>query len=99
MFILYNNNYILLTIDRLSRFPHAETYTNCYTNTAKEYLESYCILHGIPRSIRCDQAQAFAAKEFELFCTNKNIKLILALAGDDRGRLMVEQLKQTIKID
>ena len=35
------NNYILVTVDRLSRFPHAETFNNCDTNTAIEYLESY----------------------------------------------------------
>ena len=79
------------------RFPHAETFNNCDTNTAIEYLESYCRLHGIPRSIRCDQAQAFKAKEFELFCKNRKIKLILAPAGDHRGTGMVERLIQTIK--
>ena len=91
------NKYILVTVDRLSRFPNAETFNNCDTNTAIEYLESYCRLHGIPRSIRCDQAQAFDAKEFELFCKNRNIKLILATAGDHRGTGIVERLIQTIK--
>ena len=56
------NHYILVTVDRLSRFPHAKTFNNCDTNTAIEYLEGYCKLHGIPRSIRCDQAQAFREK-------------------------------------
>ena len=91
------NNYILVTVDRLSRYPHAEIFNNCDTNTAIEYLESYCKVHGIPRSIRCDQAQAFKAKEFDIFCKNKNIKLILAPAGDHRGTGMVERLIQTIK--
>ena len=91
------NNYILVSVDRLSRFPHAETFNNCDTNTTIKYLESYCKLHGIPRSIRCDQAQAFKAKEFDIFCKNKNIKLILAPAGDHRGTGMVERLIQTIK--
>ena len=91
------NNYILVTVDRLSRYPHAEIFNNCDTNTAIEYLESYCKVHGIPRSIRCDQAQAFKAKEFDIFCKNKNIKLILAPAVDHRGTGMVERLIQTIK--
>ena len=91
------NNYILVTVDRLSRFPHAETFNNCDTDTAIEYLESYCRLHGISRSVRCDQAQAFKAKEFELFCKNRNIKLILAPAGDHRGTGTVERLIQTNK--
>ena len=91
------NNYILVTVDRLSRYPHAETYNNCDTNTAIEYLESYCKLHGIPRSTRCDQAQAFKAKEFELICKNKNIKPILVPDCAHRGTGMVERLIQTIK--
>ena len=54
-------------------------------------------MHGIPRSLRCDQARAFKAREFEIFCKNKNIKLILAPAGDHRATGMVERLIQTIK--
>ena len=65
------NNYILVTVDRLSRYPHAETFHNCDTETALDYPERYCKQHGIPRSIRCDQAKAFKAKEFEIFCKNK----------------------------
>ena len=91
------NNYILVTVDRPSRYPHAETFHNFDTDTAIDYLERYCKQHGIPRSIRCDQAQAFKAKEFEIFCKNKNIKLIIAPAGDHRGTGMVERLIQTIK--
>ena len=91
------NNYILVTVDRLSRFPHAETFYNCDTETAIGYLERNCKLHGIPRSIRCDQAQSFKAKEFDIFCKYKNMKLILAPAGDHRGTGMVERLIQTIK--
>ena len=56
------NNYILVTVDRLSRYPNAELFHNCDTETAIDYLEQYCKIHGIPRSIRCDQAQAFKAK-------------------------------------
>ena len=91
------NDYILVTVDILSRFPHAETFHNCETETAIEYLEKYCKLHGIPRLIRCDQAQAFKAKEFKIFCKNRNIKLILAPAGDRRVTGIVERLIQTIK--
>ena len=65
------NNYILVRVDRLSRYPHPEVFNNCETNTAIEYLKSYCKLHGIPCSIRCDQAQAFKAKKFDKFCEQK----------------------------
>ena len=51
----------------------------------------------MPRSLRCDQAQAFKEREFELYCKDKNIKLFLAPAGDHRATRMVERLIQTIK--
>ena len=37
------------------------------------------------------------AKQFEVFCKNRNIKLILAPAGDHRRTGMVERLIQTLK--
>ena len=60
--------YILVAVDRFSRFPSAIVHPNCDTPTAINFLQKYCEFHGIPRNIRCDQAQTFKAKTFELFC-------------------------------
>ena len=90
-------NYILVSLDRLTRFPHAQVFKDCDTETALIYLSEYCQFRGIPRSIRCDQAQAFKAREFKIFCKNKNRKLILAPAGDHRATGMVERLIQRLK--
>ena len=79
-----NNNrdtYILVTIDRYI----TETYINCDTETALSYLKEYIKFHGIPRSLKCDQVQAFKAKNFEIFWKNNNIRLILPPTGDHRG--------------
>ena len=89
--------YILVTGTRLTRYPHARVYKNCDTETALKYLEEHCDFHGIPRSIRCDQAQAFEAREFELYCKDKNIKLILAPAGKHRATGVAQRIIQTIK--
>ena len=97
---LTNNNkdtYILVTVDRYSRYPQAEINKNCDTDTAINYLKDYIKFHGIPRSIRCDQVQAFKAKNFEIYCKDNNIKLILAPTGDHRGTGKIERLIQTIK--
>ena len=91
------SNYNLVTVDRLSRYPHAKSFRNCDTKTAIDYLDGYCGIHVIPWSIRCDQAQAFKAREFEIYCKNKSIKLKLAPTGDHRGTGMVKTLIQTIK--
>ena len=91
------DSYILASVDRFSRYPQAKVYHNYDTDTAIEYLEKYIKFHGIPRNIRCDQAQAFKSRQFEIFCNNHNIRLILAPAGDHRANGMIERLIQTIK--
>ena len=92
-----DNYYILVSVDRYSRFSTAQVYENCDTSTANKYLEEYCKFHGIPRSLRCDQAQAFKSRNFIVYCKDNNTKLILAPAGDHRATGMVERLIQTIK--
>ena len=91
------DSYILASVDRFSRYPHAKVYHNCDTDTAIEYLEKYIKFHGIPRNIRCDQAQAFKSRQFEIFCDNHIIRLILAPAAHHRANGMIERLIQTIK--
>ena len=90
-------SYILASVDRYSRYPHAKVYHNCNAETAIEYINQYKKFHGIPRNIRCDQAQAFKSRQFEIYCKNNNIKLILAPVGDQRATRMIERLIQTIK--
>ena len=93
----HKESYILASVDRYSRYPHAKVYHNCDAETAIEYLNQYIKFHGIPRNIRCDQAQAFKSRQFEIYCKNNNIKLILAPAVDHRATGMIERLIQTIK--
>ena len=85
-----DNNYILVSVDRYSRFPTAQAYKNCDASTAIEYLEEYCRFHGKARSILCDQAQAFKSRDFNVYCKNNNIKLILAPAGDHKATGMLK---------
>ena len=49
-----DNYYVLVSVDRDSRFPTAQVYKKCNASTAIEYLEEYCRFHGKPRSIRCE---------------------------------------------
>ena len=92
-----DNYYILVSVDRYSRFPTAQVYKNCDATTAIEYLEEFCKFHGIYRFIRCDQAQTFKSRDFNVFCEDNNIKLVLAAAGVHRATKLVERLIQTIK--
>ena len=92
-----NEIYILVAVDRFSRYPSAVVHPNCDASTAIDFLQKYCEFHGIPRSIRCDQAQAFKSKSFDVYCKNKNIKLIFSPTHDHRATGMVERLIQTLK--
>ena len=91
------DTYILVAVDRFSRFLSAVVHPNCDATTAINFLQKYCEFHGIPRSLRCDQAQAFKSKIFEIYCKNKNIKLIFSPTNDHRATGMVERLIQTLK--
>ena len=66
-------NYISVALDRLSRYPHAETFNTSDNQTAIEYLEKFCRVHGIPESLVGGQAQAFQSREFEIFCKDRII--------------------------
>ena len=92
-----NDMYILVAIDSYSRYPSAIVHPNCDTPTVLSFLQKFCEFHGILRSIRCDQAQAFKSKSFDLFCKNRNMKLIFSPTHDERATSIFERLIQTLK--
>ena len=92
-----NEHYILAAVDRFSRYPSAVVHTKSNTQTAIEFLNQYCTFQGIPRSIRCDQAQAFKSRAIEVYCKDKNIKLIFSPTHDHYASGIVERLIQTLK--
>ena len=93
-----NNKYILLCIDRFSKFPSAKITSSTSSNTVIEFLQDYFYLHGIPNSIRVDHASCFTSQDFKLFCNSLNIKLIFCTVGDHRSNGLVEKLVHTVKI-
>ena len=68
--------YILLSIDRYSRWPAACICEAPTGKTAKNFLEQYITLNGLPQTIRTDKGTAFTGKEFREICKSLNIKLI-----------------------
>ena len=91
-----NNKYILLCIDRFSKFPSAKITSSTSSNTVIEFLQDYFYLHGIPNSIRVDHASCFTSQDFKLFCNSLNIKLIFCTVGDHRSNGLVEKLVHTV---
>ena len=54
--------------------------------------------HGVPRSIRLDQAKCLVGNQVKTFCRKINIDIIEAPVNDHRAIGLVERLIQTIKI-
>ena len=55
------------------------------------------MLHGIPSSIRLDQAQCQTGNQIKAFCSQNNIQVIEVPIHDHRAIGLVERLIQTIK--
>ena len=60
--------YILLSIDRFSKWPAASFCKNTDGETAVKFIEQYIQLNGIPKTIRTDKATAFTGRLFRDFC-------------------------------
>ena len=91
------NKYILLCIDRFSKFPSAKITSSTSSNTVIEFLKDYFYLDGIPNSIRVDHESCFTSQHFKLFCNSFNIKFIFCTVGDHRSNGLVEKLVHTKK--
>ena len=90
--------YILVGVDRFSRFPYAKVVSNNRADTIIRFMQNHIVNHGVPRNIRCDQAQGFRAKKFLIYCKTNNIKIIFAPVDDHRAMGMVERLIRTLKL-
>ena len=62
-----------------------------------KFLQEYVLLHGIPRSIRLDQARCQTGNQIKALCSQNNIQLIEAPIHDHRAIGPAERLIQTIK--
>ena len=93
-----SNKYILLCIDRFSKFPSAKITSSTSSKTVIEFLQDYIFLHGIPYSIRVDHATCFTSQDFKSFCDSNNIKIIFCTVGDHRSNGLFEKLVHTVKV-
>ena len=64
---LSKDAYILVAIDKWSKFPTAEVVSNTTADIALKFMQRYISNNGVPRRLRCDQGQTFGAKKFQLF--------------------------------
>ena len=89
--------YILTCIDRFSKYPSTELVDNANASNVIKFSDNYIQIHGIPRSLRIDQARCHVGNQVKNFCMKNNITLIPAPANDHRAIGLVERLIGTIK--
>ena len=81
----------------ISKFPTAEVFYRANADNILKFLQEYVLLHGIPRSIKLDQARCQTGQQIKAFCGQNNIQLNEAPIHDHRAIGLVERLIQTIK--
>ena len=92
-----NEIYFLAAIDRFSKYPTTCIYEKANGLNVLKFLDMYVENHGIPRSIRLDQAKCLVGNQVKTFCNKKIIDIIEAPVNDHRAFGLVERLIQTVK--
>ena len=92
-----NEVYFLAAIDRFSKYPTACIYDKANGPNVLKFSDMYIENHGIPRSIRLDQAKCLVGNQVKTFCNKNNIDIIETPVNDHRSIGLVERLIQTIK--
>ena len=65
--------YILVAVDRFSRWPTAKICSRTDTKTVLHFLKEYCTDNGRIKSVRTDNATCFKSNDFETFCKQEYI--------------------------
>ena len=87
----------LAAIDRFSKYPTACIYDKANRPNILKFLDMYIENHGIPRSIRLDQAKYLVGNQAKTICNKNNINIIEAPVNDHRFIRLIERLIRTIK--
>ena len=90
-------NYLLTCIDRYSKYPTVEIFEKANGANVVKFLCEYAYNHGIPRTIRLDQATRLVGKQVKKYSNENNIKILDAPVGDHRAIGLVERIIQIIK--
>ena len=91
------NVYVLVAVDRFSKWPTAQNCKNTDSRTTLKVLTKYCSDNGTPRSIRTDNCSCFNSNEFKEFCNREKIKRIRCTPNLHTGTGQVERTIRTIK--
>ena len=71
---LPSGDYLLVIIDRYSRYPEVEVVRSTKASSVIPKLDRIFAAHGIPYIIKTDNGPPFSSDEFRRFCQALNIK-------------------------
>ena len=60
-----HEDYILTCMDGFSKYPSAETFENANASNVIKSLDNYIHAHGVPRSLRIDQARCLIGTQMK----------------------------------
>ncbi len=94
---LPSQRYVLVAIDRYSRYPLCMCTSAPTVASVLEFLTQYTHLFGLSKHIRSDQGTAFTAHELKSWCHRHNVRLSFSPVADYRGTGLVERLIRTLR--
>ena len=91
-----SQQYVLVAVDRHSRFPFAACCAALTAEVVTRFLSELHLLFGLPRALRSDQGTRFTSTHLQHWCANNGVQLIYSPVGDHRGTGLVERLFRTL---
>ncbi|CAB1096027.1 unnamed protein product [Ectocarpus sp. CCAP 1310/34] len=94
---LTGNNYILLVVDRASKFPFGFPLETKQAVGAARVLVELCPTFGVPRTIHCDGGSGFGAEVVKHPCRWLRADIVFSGADHPRGQGAVERLREWLQ--
>jgi transposase InsO family protein len=86
-----SHTYLLVAIDKFSKWIEAVPVTNQEATTAVKFFESIVYRYGVPNSIITDNGTSFTSGEFQEFAKELGIKIKYASVAHPKSNGQVEK--------
>ena len=94
---LHTNPFILIAVDKNSRWPVAKICKNTNHESVISFLNEYINVYGVPKQTKSDKDGASISKEYIEFCKKQNINRIYGTANLHTGTGLDDCIIQSLK--